>query len=67
MWDDVDLDQAEIRIESSPATATRPPSVAKNKEARRVSIPKHCPDLLVDLKAYNELTDRTPCVVLDEQ
>lgn len=76
-WDDIDfkktdsknsqVKEAEIRIQSRPATATKPPFVVKDKEARTIPIPKYCLDLLIDLKTYNDMTDQSPYVVLNEQ
>jgi integrase len=66
MWADVDFEKAEIRIEDRPATTTRPPFAVKDKEARRVPVPKLCLNLLVDLKTYNKATDQTPYIALDE-
>jgi integrase len=60
-------EKAEIRIEDRPATTTRPPFVVKDKESRRVPVPEHLLNLLVDLKSYNDLIDQTPYVALNEQ
>ncbi len=67
MWEDVNFEKGEIRIQDHPATPTKPPFVVKDKEARRVDIPDHCLRLLVDLKNYNEITDQTPYVILDDR
>jgi len=76
-WEDIDFKQptsgnghikeADIRIESRPATLLNPPFVVKDKEARTIPVPKHCVDLLIDLKSYNDMTEQTPYVVLNEQ
>ncbi len=66
MWEDVDFEKAEVRVEDRPATHTRPPFVVKDKEARRIGIPDEALSLLLDLKAYNDLTDQTPYVALTE-
>jgi len=76
-WDDIHckepgsksghVREAEIKIQSRPATATTPPFVVKDKEARTIPVPKLCLALLIDLKSYNEMTDQTPYVVLNEQ
>lgn len=67
MWNDIDFDKGDIRIESRPATAENPPFVVKDKEARQVPMPEHLLNLLVDLKSYNDATDQTPYVALTEQ
>ncbi len=54
-----------VRIDNRPATATEPPFSVKDKEARKIHIPQRCLELLLDLKAYNEITDQTSYVVLD--
>jgi integrase len=66
MWEDVDFEKAEVRVEDRPATHTRPPFVVKDKEARRIGIPEEALSLLLDLKAYNDLTDQTTYVALTE-
>jgi integrase len=66
MWEDIDFGKAEVRIEDRPSTHTRPPFVVKDKEARRIGIPDEALSLLIDLKAYNDLTDQTPYVALTE-
>ncbi len=76
-WDDIDfkkpnskngqIKEAEIKIQSRPATAATPPFMVKDKGARTIPVPKHCLDLLIDLKTYNAVTDQTPYVVLHEQ
>jgi len=57
----------EVRVFNRPATRDRPPFSVKDKEARRIHIPQRCLELLLDLKAYNEITDQTPYVVLDRR
>ncbi|MFC1780987.1 tyrosine-type recombinase/integrase [Planctomycetota bacterium] len=67
MWEDIDFENGEVRIENRPASDTLPPFSIKDYESRRIPLPKHTRDILSDLKAYNEIIDRTPYVVLDEQ
>lgn len=67
MWDVIELERGEIRIQDRPATATRQLFVVKDKEARRVDIPGRFLSRLVDLKNYNEMTDQIPYVVLDDR
>jgi len=57
----------EVRIFNRSATPGQPPFSVKDKESRRIHIPQRCLELLLDLKAYNELTDQTPYVVLDHR
>lgn len=67
MWNDIDFDKAEIRIESRPANTERPPFMVKDKEARRVTMPEYLLNLLADLKTYNDVIDQTPYVAINEQ
>ncbi len=67
MWVDVDLENGEVMIENRLASKTLPPFSIKDYERRRIPLPMHTRDILSDLKAYNEITDQTPYVVLDEQ
>ena len=67
MWNDIDFKKAEIRIEDRPATTTRRPFVVKDTESRRVPVPEHLLNLLVDVKSYNDLPDQTPYVALNEK
>jgi len=66
-WADVDFEKGEIRISNRPGTATMPPFHVKDYEARTIALPKHTQNILEDLKTYNEATDQTPCVLLDDR
>ncbi len=55
-----------VCIDNRPATTTEPPFYVKDKESRKISIPRRCLDLLIDSKTYNEVTDQSPYVVLDQ-
>ena len=57
----------EVHIVNRPATAALPPFSVKDKESRRIHIPRRCLELLMDLKGYNDMTDQTPYVVLDQK
>ena len=59
--------EATVHVYNRPATATEPPFSVKDKEERRLHVPARCRELLLDLKAYNEMTDQTPYVVLDRR
>ena len=56
----------EVLILNRPGTDDRPPFHIKDREYRKIRIRQRCLDLLLDLKAYNEMTDQTPYVVLDQ-
>lgn len=69
-WDNIDFaagKHGEVRIYNHPPTATLPPFNIKDYEERIIPLPKFVADILVDLKTYNEATDDTPYVVLNEQ
>jgi integrase len=67
MWPDIDFEKAEVGIHNRLVTTTIPPFHVKDYEARRIPLPKHTLDILADLKAYNEATDQTPFILLDDQ
>jgi len=54
----------EVLILNRPGTDDRPPFHIKDRESRQIRVPRHCLDLLIDLKAYNDMTDETPYIVL---
>jgi integrase len=56
----------EVHIVNRPASEDMPPFSVKDKEARRIQIPRRCLELLMDLRGYNEITDQTPYVALDQ-
>lgn len=66
-WSDIDFGTREVRVQNHRATETLPPFFVKDTEARTIPIPKHCLDMLEDLKAYNDVTDQTPYVLFDER
>ncbi len=69
-WDNIDFaagKDGEVRIYNQPATATMPPFNIKDYEERTIPLPKFVADILIDLKTYNEVTDNTSYVVLNEQ
>jgi len=59
--------EATVHVYNQPATATEPPFSVKDKEERRLHVPARCREPLLDLKAYNEMTDQTPYIVLDRR
>jgi integrase len=65
-WDNVDFERAEVRIVNRPTTATTPPFFIKDNESRTIPMPQHTRDILTDLKTYNEATDGTPYVMLND-
>jgi len=66
-WSDIDVDAGEVRIRNRPETGKHPGFRVKDAEARNIPIPQHCLNLLADLKAYNDVTDQTPYVALNER
>ena len=65
-WGAVDFKNATVKIDNCPATATLPPFQVKDAESRTVPIPRYCLDILIDLKSYNDATDQTPYVALND-
>jgi len=65
-WKDVNFVNHEIKIDNRSATTIFPPFFVKDAESRAVPIPKHCLEILIDLKVYNDATDQTPYVVLND-
>jgi integrase len=66
-WQYIDFENAVVRINNRPATAILPSFSVKDAESRTVPVPQHCLDILIDLKNYNDATDQTPYVVLDDR
>jgi integrase len=66
-WMDIDLENAEVRIQDRPAAGQHPPFYIKDYESRTIPMPQYCIDILTDLKTYNGQTDQTPYIALDQQ
>lgn len=65
-WNNVNFETGEIKIKNRFATKDIPPFFVKDKDERAVILPKHTLDILIDLKAYYQLTDtESPFVLLD--
>jgi integrase len=65
-WDDIDIEAARLKVRNKRETPSLPPfEVKANASRRSIPIPQHTVDILTDLKAYNEMTDNSPYVVLD--
>jgi integrase len=64
-WSDIDFETSEVRIDNRPATSTMPPFDVKDYEARRIPLPRHTIDILVEL--HNEAPDMVPYVLLTER
>jgi integrase len=56
----------EVHIVNRPGTENSPPFHIKDRESREIRIPQRCLEFLLDLRAYNEMTDQSPYVVLDQ-
>jgi len=67
LWTDIDFEAFELRIRNHPAEGKHPPFHVKDYEARSIPIPQHCLDILTDLRAYNEVTEQTPYIALNER
>ncbi|HUW19447.1 MAG TPA: tyrosine-type recombinase/integrase [Sedimentisphaerales bacterium] len=66
-WGDIDFNGREVTIQNQAAADGRPPFFVKDYETRTIPIPEQCLNLLIDLRLYNEQTDETPYVLLDER
>ena len=69
-WDNINFDASEhgeVTVYNQPPTTTTPPFNIKNYEERTIPLPKFVADILIDLKMYNEATDNTPYMALNEQ
>lgn len=66
-WSDIDFENAEVKVQNRPAAGKHPPFFIKDYESRTIPMPQYCLDVLADLKSYNEITDGTPYIALDQQ
>lgn len=67
MWEDINFKTGKVKVRNRHANEKLPPFYIKDCEARTIRLPKHTLDILIDLKAYNEVTDQTPFVLLDDR
>jgi integrase len=66
-WENVDFGAGEVKVRNQAAAGKFPPFSVKDYEARTIPLPEHTLEILRDLQAYNEITDQTLYVLLDER